>query len=62
MDSVTLGKPFVQNDMRVRSGIGRSNQFFEIYSYKEHKMSCPYSISNSYINQKTMHIALINTL
>jgi hypothetical protein len=62
VDSATSGKPFVQNDMRVRSGIGRRNQFFKMYSYKRQKMNCPCSISNSYINQKRMHLALINTL
>ena len=62
VDSATPGKPFVQNDMSVRWEIGRRNQFFKMYSYKRHKMNCPCSISNSCINQKTMHIALINNL
>ena len=35
-DSATLGKPFVQNDMRVRSGIGRRIHVLLVFTVEEY--------------------------
>ncbi len=36
VDSATPGKPYVQNDMRVRSQNGRRAQLINVLSYKLH--------------------------
>ena len=59
VDSATPGKPYVQNDMRVRWEIGRRNQFIKRWCYKRRKMNYLCSLSKTWINLKPIYIASI---
>ena len=60
-DSATLGKPFVQNDMKVRWQNGIRTQFLKVFNYKRHDLNCICWIINTWINQKKMYPASSKT-
>jgi hypothetical protein len=47
VDSASPGKPFVQNDMKMRWDIGRRIQFIKVCSYKPHQMNYLCSLSKT---------------
>jgi len=62
VDSATPGKPCVQNDIRVRWQYGRRNQLINVSSYKRHDLNRSCSMLNTWINQKSVYLALIKIL